>query len=298
MKIDRVYINTHRYDKELTGTCVASVRYWYPDIAISLIFDYSNGRYNYTALCRRWNVDVLDTQGRKYGWGLGKFEPLFLGNKERFLVLDADTVLCGPVLDSIDALDADFVVDRETQPPEDLKILYYDPEKLKDLYPDFVYPGYTFNTGQWIGRGGILRHADFDAFVNWKPVPRLKYPDIFKQADQGVLNLVVHQKEAEGKLSVEKIPLMIWPANGAGDFIRLDAIKDKKPDFPFVIHWAGMKFRRLNEYPLSAILLFYRQYYYSGDHGLRKLTDRAVIQYLSWEKKARLRFKKLIKSRS
>jgi hypothetical protein len=294
MKVDRIFINTHRYDFEFTRICVASVRYWYPSVPVSLIFDYSNGGFTYKRLCRDWDIGVLDTHKSKYGWGFGKFEPLFLENDERFLVLDADTALAGPVLAKLDPIEADFVVDRETQPPEKVSSLYYDPEAVKRIAPGFSYPGYTFNTGQWVGKGGLIRRSDFDGLVEWQPSPQLKYKDIFKQADQGIFNFLLHQKEKEGKITVEKIPLMIWPGEeGREGSIRLQTIRDKKPDHPFVIHWAGMKFKQLSDYPMGHILCFYNQYANSRHTGLKNIADETMKRYFGWEKRMRNRFNRL-----
>lgn len=291
MKIDRIYVNTHRYDSILTATCVASIRYWYPDIPVSLIFDHSNGENNYGKLCRVWNVGVLDTQNKKYGWGFGKFEPLFLDNGEYFMVLDADTVFSGPVLDGLRAIDADFVVDRETQPDDKQRSLYYDPKQVEKLYPPFKYPGYSFNTGQWIGRSGVIRPSDFDDLVSLNPAPRLRHPEVFKQADQGIFNFLIQRKEQEGKVFVVRMPLMIWPDNGAGDFIQLSAIKDKRPDHPYVIHWAGMKFRKLRDYNQGDILSFYNNYYYSRFSKPAEWNDKLQNRWLRLEKKLRNRLK-------
>jgi len=59
-----------------------------------------------------------------YGWGVVKLEPLFQGEPgRRFLVLDADTVLLGPVLDRFDAGGAPFLGDDENQPEAEIRRL-------------------------------------------------------------------------------------------------------------------------------------------------------------------------------
>lgn len=297
MTIDKIYINTHRYDLELTRTCVASIRYWYPDIPLYLIVDYSNGSIPITRMMRKWDLKILDTGKQHYGWGFGKFEPLFLKQDERFLVLDADTVLTGPVLDKLKNLDADFVVDEEVQPHEKFITLYYDPAKAAALFPGFKYPGYSFNTGQWFGRTNVLKKEDFNDFVSWTPAPRLKHPEYFKQADQGIFNLLMHLKEKEQKVSLKRIPLMIWPDNGNADFISYTSIAQKKADAPFVIHWAGIKFKTFAEYPRADILQFYQQYYYSRFPALQKISDKLLNRYLMMEKMVRFKFKKLLSNK-
>jgi lipopolysaccharide biosynthesis glycosyltransferase len=290
MRIDKVYINTHRYDQILTKICIGSIRYWYPDIPIVLIIDHSNGLVQTKKMIEKWNISILNTGQQHYGWGFGKFEPLFLKNSEKFLVLDADTVVNGKVLDKIDNVEADFIVDKEVQAPEDFKTLYYDPEEIHKLFPGFTYPGYSFNSGQWIGTGNIFTKEHFDDLIIWDPSPRLKYPQYFKQADQGILNLLIHMMERDRKITVEKLPLMIWPERGDADFIELDSITEKKSNFPFIIHWAGMKFNDVREYPRADILQFYQKYFYSKYTFLEKRLDQWQDKWLKIEKKIKFRF--------
>jgi hypothetical protein len=297
LTIDKIYINSHRYDLELTRTCVASVRYWYPDIPVYLIVDYSNGRIPATRMMKTWDLKILDTGKQHYGWGFGKFEPLFLKNNDRFLVLDADTVMTGPVLDKLKELEADFIVDEEVQPLEKFKTLYYDPVKAREMFPGFNYPGYSFNTGQWIGKSDVLKKEDFNDFVTWTPSPKLKHPEYFKQADQGIFNLLIHIKEMQQKIAVKKMPLMIWPENGNADFIQLASIVQKKADAPFVIHWAGIKFKALTEYPRADILQFYQQFYYSKFPAQQRTSDKLLNRYLMIEKKLRFKVKRLFSNK-
>ena len=293
MTIDKIYINTHRYDLALTSTCVASIRYWYPDVPIFLIVDYSNGRFPSRKMLARWNLQVLDTGKQHYGWGFGKFEPLLLTGQEYFLVLDADTVMTGPVLDNVKDLKADFVVDREVQPIDKFKLLYYDPVEAEVLFPGFEYPGYSFNTGQWIARGSVLSKVDFSDFITWQPAPILKHPAYFKQADQGILNLLVHLKEKKNEISVEKIQLMIWPDSGGADFIDLGAIRRKEKAYPYIIHWAGIKFSQLTDFPRADILRFYESYFYSKYNSLEILINKVYRFYLTIEKKLVLKYRKM-----
>lgn len=294
MKIDRIYINTHRYDLFYTRICLASVRFWYPDIPISLIVDQSNGSFIYGSLLSKWKVEVLDTNNRKYGWGLGKFEPLFLKKKERFLVMDADTVMIGPVLNKIERNSTDFVVDQEVQPTSEFRKLYYDDEQLAKLFPDFTYPGYSFNTGQWAATTGKFSLDDLTGLVEWGERPRLVYPNIFKQADQGLLNFLVHQKESRNQISVAKVPLMIWPPAVKGFAVSKEQLAGKQIDDPFIIHWAGIKFNRSSSFPLLDIILFYEHYFYTTYPSLVKMRDRLLDLYLRYEKKIKHKLKKKV----
>jgi Nucleotide-diphospho-sugar transferase len=277
MKVSAVYINTYRRDYPFARICIASIRYWYPELPIYLIKDMGAGDFSTADAEKHFQVRVLDTGGKTFGWGFGKFEPLFTEGGEHFLFMDADTVMTGPVIDAVASINADFIVDDEQQPIQKLTNLYYHPDKIRDVYPSFSYPGYTFNTGQWFATSGILQRQDFQELVSWSPQPILRYPEIFRQADQGVFNFILHQREAAGKLTVQRIPLMIWPEAGAADHISLSSIRERKDALPGIIHWAGMKRDKMEHFPRTDILDFYEDYFYARVGQAQRIRDRLSI---------------------
>lgn len=290
MNVYAIYINTHRYDYALTSICAASVRYWYPEIEIYLIADFLNGKAITGFLKKKLNVKVFNTYRKKFGWGYGKLETLFNDNGKCYLVIDADTVLTGPVLNTVNNVNAHFVVDDEVQPEEKFSILYYDLKRIAGIDKTFVYPGYSFNTGQWFGTAGVICRKDFDGIINWTEPPSSKFPGIIFQGEQGHLNLLMHQMEQQGKLKISRKKIMIWPDGVNADFINIDKIKSKSSDYPFIIHWAGLKFKNIEDYPRADILLFYRQFYYSHLSFTEKLADKFWIFYLQVEKKIKHKF--------
>ena len=277
MKVSAVYINTYRRDYPFARICIASIRYWYPEIPIFLIKDMGAGDFSTADAEKYFQVQVLDTGGKTFGWGFGKFEPLFAKGGEHFLFMDADTVMTGPVIDAVADIHADFIVDDERQPFGKLVHLYYHPEKIREVYPGFTYPGYTFNTGQWFATSGILHREDFQELVSWSPQPTLRYPEIFRQADQGVFNFILHRQEAAGRVTVQRIPLMIWPDGGAADHISLSSIREKKNALPRIIHWAGMKRSKMEEFPRTDILDFYEDFFYARAGQAQRIRDRLAI---------------------
>ena len=60
MKVDKVFINTYKYDFYFARICIASIRYWYPEIPIYLIKDEKEGSFDSSFTERVWNVRVLD----------------------------------------------------------------------------------------------------------------------------------------------------------------------------------------------------------------------------------------------
>ena len=262
MTIQRIYIPTHKGDLRLTAICAASIRYWYPEIPILLIKDYSHGAFDTSEIERLCNASIFQTTKREFGWGFAKLEPLFEPAGGRFLVVDSDTVFTGPVLDTLNQCDTDFVVDDETQPAHEIKRLYFDLEYLRKIDPEFKFSGKTFNSGQWVGTPGLVSRKDFCEVLHWGNPPELKDPSFFMPGDQGILNYVLSKLAQQGTLSLGRIPLMLWAVRDI-EQLDLEQLKDNSP-YRKIIHWAGVNKQRLGAMPRADILRFFEQCYFSS----------------------------------
>lgn len=195
-----------------------------------------------------------------YGWGFIKLEPLFMPYGQRFLILDSDTVITGPVLDWASKYDDDLIVDDERQTHEGVKSIYFDWTKVPKGGVTLHEPGFVFNSGQWFGRTGLLKREDFEGLIKWGFPTRLIDPNVFRNGEQGVLNFIVNERTRSGELRVARVPLMRWPGFGMDG---LDAeIVSRRSGPPAVVHWAGMKKARLNAMVGADLLLFFEKYYY------------------------------------
>ena len=188
-QVDCIYVAASAHDARYTRTCVASIRYFYPEIPIRLLV---GGRLQCglaNELRRYWGIGIADLPAGDYGWGFVKLEPLFGPARERFLVLDSDTVLAGLVLEARNESRAPFLVDDEWQSEADTKGLYYDWEKVRKIDPDARPPQFLFNTGQWFGTAGVLSRDDFAPWAEWTMPRRLHHPERWKTASQYSRNL-------------------------------------------------------------------------------------------------------------
>lgn len=297
MKVDKVFINTYKYDFHLAKICIASVRYWYPEIPIYIIKDENQGRFSTSFVEKSWNVKVLNIQRKKFGWGYGKLEPLFLEPSFSFLVLDADTVLTGPVLEKVENINADFIVDGEKQPESRFNEIYYDLKRIREVDKEFTYPGYSFNSGQWFGSTGKILRSDFDLSLEWSEPPSCRFPEIVFKGDQAHLNFTLHRLEYQKRTSVARIKLMIWPDGNNADFIDLEKVKSRSRDYQYIIHWAGMGGMKESSKPRYDIISFYKDLYYSRAGGFHAVMDRIKGVYNQLERKIAYRIENK-KSRS
>ena len=258
--VDCIYVAASAHDTRYTRICVASIRYFYPDIPIRLLVGGSLERALTRELRRYWAVETVELPARNYGWGFVKLEPLFGPPGERFLVLDSDTVLAGPILETRAQSDAPFLVDDESQSESDIKRLYYDWEELRAIDPSAQPPRFVFNSGQWFGTAGVLTRDDFAPWVNWTMPRALRYPERFMPGDQGVLNYILNQKAALDGLQVERRKILRWPGHGLLGLDVETIAKGSSP--PLVVHWAGMKEARLRSMTGGDLLTFFDKAYY------------------------------------
>lgn len=240
MKVERIYVLSHLKDIRWARVCVASIRHWYPDIPISLIKDELKGPYSTEDLERYWDVQVYPTPRKVLGYGMGKLEPLFKKPQERCFIVDSDTVFLGRVLETLEQSDDDFVIEESDYPRDEILAYYLDVDKLKSIEPAFQFPGYVFNTGQFVATTGILARQDFAPYVTFSEPARVSHSEVFKAGDQGILNFTLMRKAQAGEITLRRAPIMHFPAVFDPRAILLDKLKGDSA-YPFLLHWAGPK---------------------------------------------------------
>ncbi len=279
--IDTIYVVASSYDARFARTCVASIRYFHPDVPITLVVGSPDIEPSlFEELRDYWNVTLTDVPRANWGIGYVKLEFLFRSPRERFLIIDSDVVFAGPVLDVLGNTTSDFVVDQRDvigdgndqasacRPPERLKTtgevheLYYNWQKVAQIDPKARPPKFVFNAGQWIGTSGVLTREDFDPWIDWseKP-PKRKHPSALQYNDQGILNYVINQKAQLEDLSIEACDMMWWPPHGLEDFTVEKIAARQAP--PMMLHWAGIKKPSFAAMHGPEILRFFEHYYYS-----------------------------------
>jgi lipopolysaccharide biosynthesis glycosyltransferase len=284
MKIDKVVVACYIKDLPLARTCVASIRYWYPDVDIYLLKDERQGKFSTLEIENCFGAKVLRTPGKYSGWGTAKFEVLFT-ELDRFLLLDADTLFLGRVLDDLAQFDDNFIVTGiSTAPGEDCEPEwliardYIDFKRMLELDPDYKCPGYGVNTGQVVITTGKITMEWLDQFLEF-PGGKLKpiYEHVFRYADQGLLNYFLAKLSQNRSATVRYHPFWLWPGIPKAERISLESIKNRTSP-ALVLHWAGIKSISRKKYPRYDILRFFEDYYYTRiPHGsLTKSCRRGV----------------------
>ncbi len=241
-----------------------------------MIKDRSQGDYDTSEMETYWGVDCLEGARQAFGWGWGKLEPLDLPTGERCLVLDSDIVFVGKVLDVLGEYGEDFIVDDSWQPEENVSLYYYDLERLGELDADFVYPGYTFNTGQFVTTTGILPREVLAAFLTDDERPQFRYPDVFNAADQGLLNYIVQKRVQVGELTIRRLPFQKWAGWISPLRVRPRHLHEASPH-SYLIHFAGPKKTLFSASRNGHLLRHFEAAYYARlPSGRRRLAQERL----------------------
>ena len=261
----QILIAASSRDLRLARICIASVRHFYPHAQVLILPGSPLPTEFLKEVAQFWDVGVYPVESGHYGWGFVKLEPLFAEPGNTFLILDADTVMTGPVIETLEERFAasdkpDFIVDEEDQPEVEMRRLYYDWDLVSTVDPTTQRPAFVFNSGQWGGKSGVLTRADFDPWVEWTFPRRLKHPEIFMPGDQGILNYVLNQKAAREGTPVARLPLMRWPGHGMSGFEAASVSAGSAPSR--IVHWAGLKQIRFSSMSGGDLLLHFERAYY------------------------------------
>jgi hypothetical protein len=266
MKIDRIYITTYARDVRQTRICIASIRYFHPDTDIYLIVDEKLGPMPERELANAWGVKRLKTSSRYYLATMGQLEPFYTEPGIRFFQMDTDIVFVGPMLELFGPHDEDIVVQKEFVNEEAYNRHWINRQRITELDKDFKYPEWFFNSGQWAGVSGIFSESDFKPWLTDDAVPRLKEPKLFYQS-QGLLNYVIIKAAQEGRITMGYENVAVWAGNSEElAKISLDDVRDRRHP-PLMVHWAGIKKPKLEDYPRSDLFRFFEEVYYSRING-------------------------------
>lgn len=280
--VDHVYVVCNRGDLFRTQPCVASIRYFHPDVRITLVKDETKGPFSTTELENRFQVDTWTPPRRRCGF-FSKLEVMLRPEKERFFLMDSDILFVGPVLSLFDNSPAEFVVSWEPGPDCERREMYSYSRLRQSLAPTFEFPGYYFCNGNIVATSGVLERQDFDPYVDFhQSIPTLRFPEIFGGLDQGVINFVMQSKAAHQQITLEAQRFMIWGFGDEAKGIPFEAVVNRTFR-PALVHWAGFKSPTFRGDPRSDLWEFFDRYYHSGVRfGSVKRVSRSWGRYLRW----------------
>lgn len=262
-----IVVFANRKDFFLTKICVASIRYFYPDIDIYLVKDYLNGPFNTNILSKTFNVKVVDLGKKYFGWSAAKLHFLISDKLPigKYLTLDSDIIFTGRVLECI-ADEGDFVVSKEVYELTDIvKGIFLDPDKVENIFSSYTYPGYFFNAGQMVVTLGKIKAAHLAAVFdpNNYPYYLKTKPYELPLVDQGILNAVLPTLAAQNIIELGAVTYMKGSKEYFSESTNNDSsILNQVDKFPFLIHYAGdLRVSDISKMKGANLLSFFQNYY-------------------------------------
>jgi hypothetical protein len=264
-----IVIAVNKRDFWFCRICVASIRYYYPHVPIYLLKDELNGKFSTDEIEKCWNVQLILYPMREFGWSAAKIhfycDERFRG--QSFLVLDADIVLCGRLLDHSYVVDFkdDVIVSEETffdPATQSFTKTYFDYEAVKKYDKNYVFQGYTFNCGQLFCKGSFLHKNVLEKYFDFTKLPAWKMIELFPMVDQSLFNYLLPNLSRKGQIKLGRQNYMMWSETDTVRRIELTEVK-LGYNYPYLIHWAGA-FRTpfLSKMTGSSLLIFFENYYY------------------------------------
>lgn len=266
-----VVITVNKKDLWFCRMCVASIRYYYPTIPILLIKDELNGGFSTIELEKKWNVGLLDFAIKKFGWSAAK---IFLYTDSRFygkylFVIDSDIIFIGKVLDQfldqMQEYDVFVSSELEVNPYASwVKDVYFDVKSIETKDSRYAYPGYFFNAGQLLVKGGFVRKEGVTDYFDFKNYPYWKNLIELPLVDQSLFNFLFPIMEKENQIKVNaNFSFMLWSKDEKCKDITVDNIISDF-NYQYLIHWAGdIRTPYIAKMKNAELLKFFENYYYT-----------------------------------
>ncbi len=241
-RLDGVIVLVSAGDVYLAKACCASIRQSLGDIPITLLVDGPNT--DTTELQRLPKVSRLVAQelaGEEYGplWS-GFWVKLLIFWKspyERFLYLDADTLVWGDVRTYAEFDKYDFIAGlhfnnpQTFQTPEEIQKYVYDVDFMKKLDPALDWRGQALaNNGAFFARRQVFTKEKLQT---------LRQMPCWRCYEQGVINYLRWQARHTGIPCVTGCKLQIFPAETNYD--PADRFFPRDDQRPAIIHWICKK---------------------------------------------------------
>lgn len=248
-----IYIATYSGDLKYCLGTIQSVRESIGDIPITLLIDGKLTPPKWLHRDRKLNLiftrDIESPLDKNLftGWGYSKILPFFHGPYDSFLVLDADTIVIGNILQHIDT-SCDFYASAykpdHTYTDDDIRNAFFKIEVMgKMIGPRWrEFTPHFFLSGVFFSRKGLIT---YDEFVTAYEENR-QNGDFLFPGDQGLLNYIL-MKKSYNRLNIGST-FFHFLSSYYHDDPKLAARLEKplsafrepaRSEHPLVVHWGG-----------------------------------------------------------
>jgi hypothetical protein len=272
--------------------CIASLRYFMPDVPTTLLVD---GDVDTSAAERHFSIriirraDVKDAwlRAKSFGWAITKMVAHWESPYSHFVAMDSDMVAWGNVLDKLCRIDVDFLWSTPhsgpTEPIEShLSRWFFEPQALQTIAPTFNWRTYVNNyscPGIYMARRGCLSKSRYMMLTE----EQANRPNLFKFGDMGMLNFMVFEMVARGEAQIAFDDFqVIFPDHDRGNLEQRFRITGASPlvngEDRQVLHMTDAKPVMDNPACYSAPMTFFRLEYLAATEGLKGDAALAVLR--------------------
>jgi hypothetical protein len=283
-----------------------------PDVAICFLYDGSDAPDELKGLAGTFTIDRSSVRSetlrqRSFGPGITKMIAFFESPFERFLFLDADTVVVGdlrrvPNWDSVD-----IVTDRGGHyDDEAIDRWFFDTKRIEGVVPSFEFRAHRsdyFCTGTFFARRGSL---SLDRYLEMLDL-NSRHPGLFKFWEMGFLNLMIFEAKDAKKARVEGVGYQRVVRDHDEQELRrcfLKAVDDPRgAGDPLVYHFPNPKHFVFQRSVYSEPMTFFRRRFLLQTRKLGRfrsesrllMEDMASVHYPRWRFNARSKISGLLR---
>jgi hypothetical protein len=255
-RLDGIVIPVWAGDVYLAKACCASIRQYMGDIPITLLVDgAATDTHELQGLPGVQRLVIQEVMGEEYsrlcsGTSWTKLMLFWMSPYERFLCLDADTIVWGDVrlyaeFDRYDFIAAFHLKSHLViQTEEEVERSVFDLDAINRLNPSLDWRGKEFaNCGVFFARRGVF----FEAHLM-----KLRQSDCWRCYEQGLLNYLRWQISPKGIPRFGGHQMQLFPAERT--CVPADRFLPRGHPLPVIVHWMGKKpklgrgFRAANDY--------------------------------------------------
>ena len=176
------------------------------------------------------------------GFGFTKYAVFWESPFERFLHLDADTIVWGDILKYSTFEDNNFIIDQPTfeYSLEFIDETMFNPSILNKYFPDYeiLHKPYVCS-GVFFAKRNSFDLADFKKLMEIHQ----KEPHLWKCGEQGMFNFMIFDGKEKQKLKVKsdyfQYVVIEYPKEDTASRFNNKNLFAKNIGKPFVIHWCG-----------------------------------------------------------
>jgi len=271
--------------------CLASVKYFMPEVEVCLLIDGNPDtkkleEYYQVKILKKENIKNDFLRNNSFGFGITKMIAFWESPFEQFLVLDADICVWGDLRFAADFNNYDMIIDQPqySYDSHGINTWFLDTTRLSSLDKDFKPEAYSNNyfcTGVFFTKKNVFPLEWYESLYEFSK----SEPNVFKFGEMGMLNYMIFKSSEQGRLKFKNQHIQyICPDFDKAETANLFPFKENKPIIKeaLAIHYNGNRKPYLaNDLSYHQPLTFFRALYYKQVHP--ELTGEEIKKIMARE---------------